>query len=381
MRDKLIFSVCRIKKTTEELAPEPRCSHSVGIYMKRKFPLIIVIVIVVAAVVYFALARRGREMVLTGIVTTDEVIASSEIQGRLEKLLVAQGDTVTNGQLLALIQPAEQKANLDFYADSAEQSASQVAQARADLQFQEAQTSNLIWQSEANLAATQDQIKQAESDLENFSLTFNREKSLYQQGVDSVKEYDQARTAFDASQARVESLRKQAVAAQAAVALSKSTADQIAARRASLDANVHQSAAAGAQKEKASIVLGYTEIRAPIDAIVDVRAALEGEVINPGQAIVTLINPRNLWVRADVEESYIDSIRLGDKYTVRFPSGATREGVVFYRSVDADYATQRDVSRTKRDIKTFEIRLRCNNDDGAMAVGMTASVLFTPARP
>jgi multidrug resistance efflux pump len=349
--------------------------------MKRKFPLIIVIVIVVAAVVYFALARRGREMVLTGIVTTDEVIASSEIQGRLEKLLVAQGDTVTNGQLLALIQPAEQKADLDFYADSAEQSASQVAQARADLQFQEAQTSNLIWQSEANLAATQDQIKQAESDLENFSLTFNREKSLYQQGVDSVKEYDQARTAFDASQARVESLRKQAVAAQAAVALSKSTADQIAARRASLDANVHQSAAAGAQKEKASIVLGYTEIRAPIDAIVDVRAALEGEVINPGQAIVTLINPRNLWVRADVEESYIDSIRLGDKYTVRFPSGATREGVVFYRSVDADYATQRDVSRTKRDIKTFEIRLRCNNDDGAMAVGMTASVLFTPARP
>jgi HlyD family secretion protein len=259
--------------------------------------------------------------------------------------------------------------------------ASQVTQARADLQFQEAQTSNLIWQSEANLAATQDQIKQAESDLENFSLTFNREKSLYQQGVDSVKEYDQARTAFDASQARVESLRKQAVAAQAAVALSKSTADQISARRASLDANVHQSAAAGAQKEKAAIVLGYTEIRAPIDAIVDVRAALEGEVINPGQAIVTLINPRNLWVRADVEESYIDSIRLGDKYTVRFPSGATREGVVFYRSVDADYATQRDVSRTKRDIKTFEIRLRCNNDDGAMAVGMTASVLFTPARP
>ena len=60
--------------------------------------------------------------------------------------------------------------------------------------------------------------------------------------------------------------------------------------------------------------------------------------------------------------------------TVRLPSGARREGVVFYRAVDADYATQRDVSRTKRDIKTFELRLRCDNHDRSLAVGMTAYV-------
>ncbi len=349
--------------------------------MKRKIPLVIVIVVVMAAALYFAAARRGREIVLTGMVTTDEVIVSSEIQGRLQKLLVREGDTVTNGQLLALIQPAERKADLAFYTDSAEQSAAQVAQAGADLKFQEAQTSNLTWQSEANLAATGDQIAQAESDLENLSLTFKREEALYKQGVDSVKEYDQARTACDAAKARVQSLRKQALAAQAAVALAKSTAEQIAARRAALQANIQQSAAAGAQQEKAAIVLGYTEIRAPIDGMVDVRAALQGEVVNPGQAIVTLINPENLWVRADVEESYIDSIHLGDRFTVRLPSGATRDGVVFYRGVDADYATQRDVSRTKRDIKTFEIRLRCDNDDRGLAVGMTASVLFPLGKP
>ena len=349
--------------------------------MKRKIPLLIVIVLAVAAAIYVAAARRGREIVLTGRVTTDEVIVSSEIQGRLQQLLVREGDTVTNGQMLALIQPAERKADLAFYSDSAEQSAAQVAQARADLKFQEAQTSNLIWQSEANLAATKDQIAQAESDLENFSLTFKRKEALYKQGVDSVKEYDQARTACDSAKARVQSLRKQALAGQAAVALAKSTAEQISARRAALDANIQQSAAAGAQKEKAAIVLGYTEIRAPINAIVDVRSALQGEVVNPGQGILTLIDPSNLWVRADVEESYIDSIRLGDKFTVRLPSGASREGIVFYRAVDADYATQRDVSRTKRDIKTFEVRLRCDNADGALAVGMTASVLFHLGKP
>ena len=47
--------------------------------------------------------------------------------------------------------------------------------------------------------------------------------------------------------------------------------------------------------------LAYTEIRAPIDGIVDVRAALPGEVVNAGQPVITLINPDDLWVRIDVE--------------------------------------------------------------------------------
>jgi HlyD family secretion protein len=56
------------------------------------------------------------------------------------------------------------------------------------------------------------------------------------------------------------------------------------------------------------------------------------------------------------------------------PSGVEREGTVTYRGVDASFATQRDVSRTKRDIKTFEVRLRVDNKDRRLAVGMTAYV-------
>src|ERR1700683_1824391 len=105
--------------------------------MKRKRPLIIILLVAVIAVaVWYLLAHSKREIVLTGMVTTDEVIVSSEIQGRLQKLLVREGDTVTNGQLLALIQPAEQKADLAFYTHGAEQSAAEVAQAGADLKFQ-----------------------------------------------------------------------------------------------------------------------------------------------------------------------------------------------------------------------------------------------------
>ena len=147
-------------------------------------------------------------------------------------------------------------------------------------------------------------------------------------------------------------------------------------RRSQLQNSEHQVAAANAQRAKADVRLSYTELHAPIEAIVDVLAVRQGEVVNPGQPIVTLINPDDLWIRADVEESYVDRVPLGGTLTVRLPSGAERQGTVFYRGADAGFATQRDVSRTKRDIKTFEFRLRVDNRDRALAVGMTAYVLL-----
>jgi RND family efflux transporter MFP subunit len=277
----------------------------------RRIILIILVLAAVAGGIYYALTRTPSKIILTGIVTTDEIIVSPEIQGRLQNLFVKEGDAVTNGELLAEIQPETQQADVKFYASGEQQAAADLAQAQAD--------------------------------SENARLNFERLGGLYSNNVESVQTFDQARTAYDSAKARVESVRKQI-----------------------------QSAAA--QKQKAEVYLDYTKIFAPTNGIVDTRVALQGEVVNPGQAIVTLINQDDLWVRADVEETYIDRIHLGDKLQVTLPSGATREGVVFYRSVDADYATQRDVSRTKRDIKTFEIRLRCDNSDRALAVGMTAYV-------
>jgi RND family efflux transporter MFP subunit len=264
-----------------------------------------------AAVVWSAWLRPPSGIVLTGCVTTDEVIVAPEIQGRLQELRVQQGDVVTNGELLAQIQPEQWQADTTYYARSQQQSTADLAQ--------------------------------AEADLVNAGLSYARIRDLFSNHVESASANDAARAAYDSARARVDSVKQQI-------------------------------AAVGAQKQKAEVYLNYTKISAPTNGIVGTRAALQGEFVNPGQAIVTLINPDDLWVRADVEETYIDRIHLGDRMQVKLPSGALREGVVFYRGVDADYATQRDVSRTKRDIKTFEIRLRCDNQDRALAVGMTAYV-------
>jgi HlyD family secretion protein len=346
----------------------------------RKFLLLALALAVAGALFYFVAVREPTSIVLTGVVTTDEIRVGALIQGRIEELDVAPGDTVEKGQMLARIQPQEPKADVAYYKNMEQASAAAVAQAKAELKFFEEQTRDQIRQAEANVAVTRAQARQAEADLESARLEFERQKQLRERQLNSAQALDEARTAYAAAQARSESLVKQVQAAEAALSVAQASQEQIGSHKAELESAGEQRAAAGAQTAKAEVRLAYTEIRAPISGIVDVRAALTGEVVTPGQTIVTLIDPDGLWVRADVEESYIDGVHLGDKLNVRLPSGAARECEVFFRGVDADYATQRDVSRTKRDIKTFEIRLRCDNGDRSLALGMSAYVTLPLSR-
>jgi len=110
----------------------------------------------------------------------------------------------------------------------------------------------------------------------------------------------------------------------------------------------------------------------------DEPVAREGEVLNAGQPIVTIVDLSDTWVRAAIPETYSDHIGLGDSLRVQLPGGSTTSGKVFFKSVEADFATQRDVSRRKRDIKTIVLKVRLENPKGAYVPGMTAEVLVAP---
>jgi len=360
------------------LAPSSTTPLSVLVMpMARVRRLVLLIVLVAAAAALYRYSQQPpSSLVLSGLVTTNDVIVSPQIAGQIGELMVKEGDHVTKDQRLAVITPDELKADTAYYTQAAAGVSAQVRESQASLRFEQRQTADQITQAESMLASTEAQVAAATADLENARLTSTRTQGLAKQGVASPQEADQARTAFEAATAKLDSLKRQVEAQRAAVAMARSHAEQVAARRSQVENTQHLEAAAAAQRTKADVRLGYADIVAPIDGIVDVRAARAGEYVTPGQPIVTLINPDDLWVRADVEETYIDRVRVGDTMTVRLPSGAERQGTVFFRGIDASFATQRDVSRTKRDIKTIEIRLRVDNSDRRLAVGMTAYVLL-----
>jgi HlyD family secretion protein len=315
--------------------------------MSRKLTIALVVIAAASTAGWLQVRHAGpADLVLTGVVTTNDLIVSSQVGGRVSRLMVTEGSTVAPNEVIASLEPGELQADRAFYARSAEAVAAQVEASRAEL------------------AAAVAQDSEARANLTNAQRVFDRQQTLLAAGGVTEQELDASRTSLTVARARLEAAER-----------------QVANRQSALAASQQQQAAATAQTTKANVRLTYTEITAPSAGVVDVRAVRVGEVVTAGQPIVTLVNPDSLWVRADIEETYIDRIRLGDTLTVRLPSGAERRGTVIYRGVDADFATQRDVSRTKRDIKTFEIRLRVDNADRRLAVGMTSYVLVPAPRP
>jgi HlyD family secretion protein len=345
--------------------------------MTRKvLVLILILVAAGSAIAYWMATSHSSGLVLTGIVDTDEVIVSSQVAGRIQQLLVDEGDTVKQHQLLALLDPREMRADQAYYAHTEQNYLDQVHAAEAALRYQELQRRDQVNQAQAALASARAQQRQAEANYRQAHRDYVRTEALFRSGINSEQSADQARTTQQTTQAQWVAAQKQVQVQRAALALAESNAEQVRMRESDLAAQERQWAAAAAQKVKSQVQLGYTRIAAPIAGVVDVRAALQGEVVNPGQPIITLINPDDLWVSANIAETYIDRIRYGDRLTIRFPDGMERTGTIFFRGVDADFATERDVSRTKRDIKTFEIRLHINNKDRRLRPGLTAYVLI-----
>src|SRR5262245_23315862 len=117
--------------------------------MKKLLPLLVV---VAAAVGYYFYTRPPSALVLTGIVTTHDVVVAPQLGGRLVALAVKEGDAVTKGQLVAEIDPGELVADRAYYEHSAQGAASQVQESEAALRLEERQLQDQIKQAEANVA-------------------------------------------------------------------------------------------------------------------------------------------------------------------------------------------------------------------------------------
>src|SRR5579862_5149458 len=125
----------------------------------------VVEVLVIGIIVY--VVARPRELVLTGIVTTDDVIVSPLVEGQIGQLLVREGDSVAAGQLVARIVPAELQADRAYYEHSAQDGVVRVQEGQASLRLQEQQTGDQIAQAEAMLAAAVAQQAEATANLQN----------------------------------------------------------------------------------------------------------------------------------------------------------------------------------------------------------------------
>jgi membrane fusion protein (multidrug efflux system) len=85
------------------------------------------------------------------------------------------------------------------------------------------------------------------------------------------------------------------------------------ARAGSAGANVQQREA---QVEQAELNLAYTTIRAPVNGIVSKRNVEPGQVVQPGQPLVAIVNLGDIWVTANYKETQLEYMKVGQKATI-----------------------------------------------------------------
>lgn len=343
---------------------------------RNRIFILFAIIIVAAAGYFFYSTDRTRGAVLIGTVDANQVIVSPQIQGRIQRLLVDEGTVVKAGDLIAELDPSELEAQKRAAQATLASLQSQVVASRANESMMKGSTTSDVANAEARLQAARAQLAEAQATLEQTKADTQRMVLLNQQGIVSRQDRDRAEATLKAQNARVKALEDTVTAAQQEVNAARARTHQATAAESTVAATRAQMTNTQAMLAQAETRLGYTKIYAPVSGTVSVRAAREGEVVNPGQAIVTVVDYNDTWIYAAVPETYAPRLPMGDKLEVRLPGGETMTGQVIFKAPEGDYATQRDVSRRKRDIKTVGIKVRVDNSNRTLVPGMTAEVLL-----
>jgi HlyD family secretion protein len=346
--------------------------------VRNKSLIILGVIFAISLTYYLVSARRDKDLILIGTVDSRQVVASPQIGGRLAKLLVDEGAQIKQGDLIAVLDSYELEAQERAAAATIDSLKSKVAETQSTLRATQGSTTGSVANAQARLESTRAQLLQAEATLERIRSDSRRMIELARQGVASDQDRVRGETKLAEQTAVVQSLNNQVSAAEADLNRAVANTHQAHAAQSTVASTQAQVANAESMLKEAEVRLGYTKIYAPVTGIVSVRAAREGEVLNVGQAIVSIIDLADTWVRAAIPETDSDHIGLGDTLRIRLPGGRITSGKVFFKSAEADFATQRDVSRRIRDIRTMVLKVRLDNPEGAYAPGMTAEVLVSP---
>lgn len=324
---------------------------------KKRFIVVAAVVVILAAggfgYFYFWRSEQATsdELVLYGNVDIREADLAFNVTGRVDSMLVEEGDEVTKGQLLAKLEPETFQAEVD----SAE---GQVAAQRATLsRLLAGSRPEEIKEARANVQAVS-------ADLEDAQANLRRTEELAKSQVAALQKLDQDR-------ARVNSLTAQLNAAQQrlSLAIQGPRNEDIAAARAQLQ--VRQAELALALQR-----LSYTKLVAPDSGMIKTRIVEPGAVVLAQAPVYTLALSNPLWVRTYVPEPDLGKVHSGMKAQVFTDSapGKAYGGWVGFISPVAEFTPKTVETSEIRTSLVYRLRVYVKDPDHGLRQGMPVTI-------
>ncbi len=372
------------------------------------------------------------------------ITVSSRVTGRLLEVGVEDGQPIKRGDVIARVQQGDFEARVALREAALEAAESQLLSALLELDLERVVTEGQIARSEAVLGASQSQLDEAQkatgleiqrtrADLREkeaaveeakarmqsakvnqgmASSDLKRANQLFEDGIVAAEQRDQSVAAYDQAIARFqtaqESLNKSRALLARAEAESRrvqllrtnvrtrqrrvkestalknlAVAEQQRVRMKEEVAKTLEAKVKQAQAELALVrmELDETVIVSPIDGVVSQVIADPGENVRPGQPIAIVNDPQDVWVQANIEETHIGKVEIGqgveldvDAYSQRKYEGKVIQIGAATRSefaiIPAGSASAHFIKVTQR----LPVKIAVDNRDGLLKPGMMVVV-------
>ncbi|BEH00346.1 HlyD family secretion protein [Bacteroides sedimenti] len=260
----------------------------------------IVIVLIIACGVIWVCSRFVH---LGNVEYTDNaqvkqliVPVNSRVQGFIKKIYFKENQYVRKGDTLLVIEDSEFRLR--------------VAQAEADYQNALAGKTAMtttISTTENNISVSDAGIQEAKIRMDNAEREYNRYKNLLGQGAVTKQQYDNVKTNYDASKARYELLVREK---QSTALVKKEQTHRLGQTSAGVKL-------AEAALGLAKLNLSYTVVTAPCNGTTGRKNIQEGMLIQPGQALVDLVDENDKWIIANYKETQTANIRYGQTVEIK----------------------------------------------------------------
>ena len=360
---------------------------------KRIAILIAVPVILVATAVYAGWFKRDTALQGSGTVEARNIRVGSKIGGRIDKVLVREGDSVETGQILITFDDKElsaalgqskaaaEKAQRGYRSEEIAEARAAAAQAKADFELK-----NNGYRKEDIDAAKAD-LDRAVADEVRTRLDFQRYDALAQEDLVSKQQRDTAEANWKMALAQKQVAQHKLDEWQRGY-----RPEEIAAAEAhyheavaTLEKYEHGNRREDVEAAKAAYALDQARFRerqvvAPSAAIVEVLDVRPGDLIAPNTPVATLLEKDQTYVRIYVPETEYGRLKLGEKAEIRvdsFPK-TVFEGQIEQINQQAEFLPRNVQTREERVHQVFGVKIRINDPAGRVLAGMAADVKLKP---
>ena len=313
----------------------------------------ILAVLAVGVAGYKLYGRSEQGITATGTIEVTKTDITSKVGGYLIELKVREGDAVNKGNIVAVIDRPDLKAQL--WRDEAA-----LAKAKAQLRdLEQGARSQELQEASANLAAAKSQAVKAQTDFHRYSTLF-REGAISSQQLDASRSaHEVAANALTAAQSRYSLL------------LEGNRPETITAQR--LEVERSEAVLAASRTQVADL-----EVSSPLSGRVLSKNYEKGEYVNAGAAIATIGDMNDCWVKIYVSTEQLGKIRLGQAARVKIDAypDKTFRGEIKEISQNAEYTPRQSITQRERANMVFAVKVKLDNPAETMKPGLPADVVL-----